>query len=91
MKAPTSGLAQNPTCTTGFVDQLVQALVRFGAASSAAGPPVLQLLTRHLLTVPLGSPEQLAAAASLPADLADLAASATSTGETLAMGTVTSE
>lgn len=56
-------------------------MVRFGAASSAARVHVLQLLTQHLLIAPLDTAEQLAVAAGMPNDLADLAVISSSGGE----------
>ena len=65
---------------------MIQALVRFGVASPAAGAVLLPLMTRHMLTAPLDAPQQLAAVVGMPADLADLAASDASTGKCLTAG-----
>ena len=65
---------------------MTQALVRYGVASPAAGAVLLQLMARHMLMAPLDTPQQLAAIAGMPADLADLAASDASTGKRLTAG-----
>ena len=46
--------------------------MRTACSRASTAGPVLHLLSRHLLSAQLSSPEQLAAAGSLPADLAYL-------------------